>query len=667
MMLSTPNYLWFKDDVLGNGATACVYKARNKGATNQKVLVMEYCSGGSLLNVLEEPQNAYGLSESEFLTVLQSVVAGMNHLRENAVVHRDIKPGNIMRLVGEDGQSIYKLTDFGAARELDDDEKFYSLYGTEEYLHPDMYERAVLRIPQQKAYGVTVDLWSIGVTFYHAATGSLPFIPFGGPRRNKETMYKLTTEKPPKAIAGVQKRENGPTEWSFELPGTCRLSAGLKNKLVHILANILEADQKKCWGFDQFFAEANDILHRIVIYVFSLQQATTHKIYIHSYNTTQIFLEEVYKQTKIPVERQEYFFDGHPYYLEPILQAQNFPKTTETSCLFLVSTSFENPIGFKYKDPDFPSFPPKYDPVADFGVAKAVVNAVYQTIRITKSLLLWQHLVLQGLFWIIENVKGECSKTSEKIKMLSQKTKFFWSVTDKVIKLYHCIDARNTTVLELKMMLDATGKIPTMHDSLTRSSDIIQDMSTRLGQLLGEFVKNKNLLHGDQSIQRMEYLLDKTNVIFKQFRKDKQQPRLSYNDEQIHKFDKINLGQHARKLSSLFHNECLPKYQGMFDAHSLWMRTVFEIKKELKMMNKNLACFSEDLERCQESVCMALEKLQRIYPENAKGPPSLPAQPNDDLILRMKQLKHEMEVVTHELQLNNSIIEGCAPFSSGLL
>lgn len=58
----------------------------------------------------------------------------MNHLRENGVVHRDIKPGNIMRLMGEDGQSIYKLTDFRAARELDDDEKFVSVYGTEEYL-----------------------------------------------------------------------------------------------------------------------------------------------------------------------------------------------------------------------------------------------------------------------------------------------------------------------------------------------------------------------------------------------------------------------------------------------------------------------------------------------------------------------------------------------------
>ena len=52
-----------------------------------------------------------------------------------------------------------------------------------------MYERAVLRKDHQKKYGATVDLWSIGVTFYHAATGSLPFRPFEGPRRNKEVMY----------------------------------------------------------------------------------------------------------------------------------------------------------------------------------------------------------------------------------------------------------------------------------------------------------------------------------------------------------------------------------------------------------------------------------------------------------------------------------------------
>lgn len=263
-MQSTTNYLWHTDDLLGQGATASVYKARNKksgevvavkvfnsasyrrppevqerefevlrrlnhqnivklfaveetGGSRQKVLVMEYCSSGSLLSVLEDPENTFGLPEEEFLVVLRCVVAGMNHLRENGIVHRDIKPGNIMRLVGEEGQSIYKLSDFGAARKLDDDEKFVSVYGTEEYLHPDLYERAVLRKPQQKAFGVTVDLWSIGVTLYHAATGSLPFTPFGGPRRNKEIMY-----------GGLCDRERrGQTPDFFQTPGPPSLHRAL--------------------------------------------------------------------------------------------------------------------------------------------------------------------------------------------------------------------------------------------------------------------------------------------------------------------------------------------------------------------------------------------------------------------------------------------------------
>lgn len=86
----------------------------------------------------------------------------MSHLRENGVVHRDIKPGNIMRQVGEDGYSVYKLTDFGAARELEDDEKFVSIYGTEEYL---------VRLGKQSLF-VTVSVrfiftYIIFFTYYH--------------------------------------------------------------------------------------------------------------------------------------------------------------------------------------------------------------------------------------------------------------------------------------------------------------------------------------------------------------------------------------------------------------------------------------------------------------------------------------------------------------------
>uniref|UniRef100_A0A667YLW2 TANK-binding kinase 1 n=1 Tax=Myripristis murdjan TaxID=586833 RepID=A0A667YLW2_9TELE len=383
-MQSTTNYLWLISDLLGQGATANVYRGRHKKTgdlyavkvfnnlsflrpldvqmrefevlkklnhknivklfaveeesnTRHKVLVMEYCPCGSLYTVLEESSNAYGLPEDEFLIVLQDVVAGMNHLREYGIVHRDIKPGNIMRVIGEDGRSIYKLTDFGAARELEDDEQFVSLYGTEEYLHPDMYERAVLRKDHQKKYGATVDLWSIGVTFYHAATGSLPFRPFEGPRRNKEVMYKIITEKPSGTISGQQKFENGKIEWSTEMPVSCSLSKGLQSLLTPVLANILEADQEKCWGFDQFFAETSDILHRTVVYVFSLQQATLHHVYIHEYNTATLFQELLSRRTSIPPHNQELLYEGRRLVLDSNRQAKSFPRTSRDNPIMLVS------------------------------------------------------------------------------------------------------------------------------------------------------------------------------------------------------------------------------------------------------------------------------------------------------------------------------------------
>ena len=79
---------------------------------------MHALSGGSLFNLLDDPENNFGLAEDEWLLVLSHLSAGMNHLRDNNLVHRDLKPGNIMKFIKDDGTIVYKLTDFGAAREL---------------------------------------------------------------------------------------------------------------------------------------------------------------------------------------------------------------------------------------------------------------------------------------------------------------------------------------------------------------------------------------------------------------------------------------------------------------------------------------------------------------------------------------------------------------------
>uniref|UniRef100_A0A8C7K5B4 TANK-binding kinase 1 n=1 Tax=Oncorhynchus kisutch TaxID=8019 RepID=A0A8C7K5B4_ONCKI len=614
-MQSTANYLWLISDLLGQGATANVYRGRHKKTgdlyavkvfnnlsflrpldvqmrefevlkklnhknivklfaveeesnTRHKVLVMEYCPCGSLYTVLEESSNAYGLPEDEFLIVLQDVVAGMNHLREYGIVHRDIKPGNIMRVIGEDGRSVYKLTDFGAARELDDDEQFVSLYGTEEYLHPDMYERAVLRKEHQKKYGATVDLWSIGVTFFHAATGSLPFRPFEGPRRNKEVMYKIITEKPSGTVSGQQKFENGKIEWSTEMPVSCNLSKGLQSLLTPVLANILEADQEKCWGFDQFFAETSDILHRTVVLVFSLQQATLHYIYIHQYNTATLFQELLSRRCSIPVHNQELLYEGRRLQLEPNRQAQTFPRTSRDNPIMLLSRESVATVGLIFED-------------------RKILNYYLCS--------LWPRL------WLLSSQSPPPG---------------LWLIGCLSVQISNSLVPMEQTVQDIK--------------SKFLSGGVLTDSWTQAGT------------HPeDRNVERIKVLLDSITAIYHQFKKDKAERRLPYNEEQIHKFDKQKLVFHATKARSLFTEECAMKYRLFISKSEEWMRKVHHVRKQLIGL-------TSQFNSVEKEVSMVMERVIKC--------PVLTLS-TLSVISRMKKLKEEMEGVVKELAENNHFLE----------
>ncbi|KAM9264081.1 serine/threonine-protein kinase TBK1 isoform 4-T5 [Cariama cristata] len=684
-MQSTSNYLWLLSDILGQGATANVFRGRHKKTgdlyavkvfnsisflrpvdvqmrefevlkklnhknivklfaieeettTRHKVLVMEFCPCGSLYTVLEEPSNAFGLPESEFLIVLRDVVAGMNHLRENGIVHRDIKPGNIMRVIGEDGQSVYKLTDFGAARELEDDEQFVSLYGTEEYLHPDMYERAVLRKEHQKKYGATVDLWSIGVTFYHAATGSLPFRPFEGPRRNKEVMYKIITGKPSGAISGIQKAENGPIEWSWEMPVSCSLSKGLQVLLTPVLANILEADQEKCWGFDQFFAETSDILHRIIIHIFSLQQMTLHKVYIHSYNTAAIFHELVYKQTKIPSQNQELIYEGRRLILEPGRLAQHFPRTTQENPIFVVSREAVNIVGLIYEEVLLPKVHQRYDLDGDASMAKAVTGIVCYACRVASSLLLYQELMRKGIRWLIEIIKDDYNEMVHKKTEVVIRLDFCSRNIEKAEKICENLMQINLEASEVDEISEIHTKLLRLSSSQGTIETSLQDIKTKLsaGGLLADTWANQEGMHPkDRNPERLQALLCSITDIYYQFKKDKaersrscicmlQKPslysKMNVSASMIHFWTRLRTGQ----------GKCFTQ------GSSYWLSPTSVLLQDA--LPQKMFAASSGMKHTMNTVYPSSNTLV-------------------EMTLGMKKLKEEMEGVVKELAENNHILE----------
>jgi eukaryotic-like serine/threonine-protein kinase len=124
-------------------------------------IVMEYVTGGDLKDLIDER----GVLSGGDLARLSGVAAGLAHAHERGVIHRDIKPHNILITWSGD----VKVTDFGVARALD------ATYATRtgSYLGTALYSS-----PEQlRGEEVTPksDVYSLGVTLYHAATGQPPF------------------------------------------------------------------------------------------------------------------------------------------------------------------------------------------------------------------------------------------------------------------------------------------------------------------------------------------------------------------------------------------------------------------------------------------------------------------------------------------------------------
>lgn len=196
--------------------------------------------------------NPNGLSSSEFFRVCGDLVSAMEYLHKMKLVHRDIKPGNIVISKCCDGKSIYKVADFGAARTLRPNQHYSSLYGTYEYVHPDIfvnfYRQALDIAPTVKVFNETHEMWSVGVTLYETATGKLPFKPKSG-REDCKTMYKMTSAKQHGQISATEEKDG--IEWSRELPQSCMIEQ--KDDVTRFLAGLLEVRSFCQSLFSQWF------------------------------------------------------------------------------------------------------------------------------------------------------------------------------------------------------------------------------------------------------------------------------------------------------------------------------------------------------------------------------------------------------------------------------
>ena len=139
------------------------------GTTEEEVLYIEeeFISGKSLRDILDEGKK---LKLSEAVKLLDSLLDIEIKLEEKSLIHRDIKPDNIM--INDSGQ-VY-LIDFGLARNLNG-KRITNVNATHGPFTPGYAPNEQIG-NQRMAQDVRTDLFEIGVTIYEACTGKNPFI-----------------------------------------------------------------------------------------------------------------------------------------------------------------------------------------------------------------------------------------------------------------------------------------------------------------------------------------------------------------------------------------------------------------------------------------------------------------------------------------------------------
>lgn len=153
-----------------------------KTSKKQPFFIMDFLTGNSLNDVLKKEKL---ISYERVQTIFMQVLAAVAHAHKQGLVHRDLKPGNIMLLKTRQQSDFAKVVDFGIAKFEEEATKLTRMgevWGSPIYMSPEQCMGSQL---DQRA-----DIYSLGIVMYEALTGEVPF--FG--KNYVETMAKQIGE-----------------------------------------------------------------------------------------------------------------------------------------------------------------------------------------------------------------------------------------------------------------------------------------------------------------------------------------------------------------------------------------------------------------------------------------------------------------------------------------
>jgi hypothetical protein len=210
--------------------------------------IIEYCS-------------AKKLDLAARLELFRQVCSGVQHAHQKGIIHRDIKPNNV--LVGEaDGKPVPKVIDFGIAKALERPltdktlfTEFRQFVGTPEYMSPEQADLSLIDVDTRS------DVYALGVMLYELLAGSPPFDPKSLRSAGFDEMRRIIIEEepPPPSVRLSQSRDAvGMQEHAraFE-----RLGRSVRGELDWIVQRAMAKER------DHRYSSANELEEDVARYV----------------------------------------------------------------------------------------------------------------------------------------------------------------------------------------------------------------------------------------------------------------------------------------------------------------------------------------------------------------------------------------------------------------
>jgi serine/threonine protein kinase len=139
-----------------------VFDSGRDQGSDQYFIVMEYIEGQSCAEILRDDG---WVEVPEGISIIEQACEGLDYAHRHGVVHRDVKPGNLLR----SREGVVKLADFGIAKATEQSSitQVGSVLGTAAYLAPEQ--------ARGEEAGPSADLYALGVVTYQLISGRLPY------------------------------------------------------------------------------------------------------------------------------------------------------------------------------------------------------------------------------------------------------------------------------------------------------------------------------------------------------------------------------------------------------------------------------------------------------------------------------------------------------------